>query len=175
MAFNKMLIQRLFNISKVSHQTLTSCRISSSAVSHSPRNDKAPAIDPGDFSIFRRLMRSPAPDLPYFGAGETLIEKLRGMEMGRDRIRLDGLSPPAPQGRLTAEDARKLMKVAQIEMVKQKIKKIGKSCVSYDEFVKICVEGAWSEQQGFEIAKMLDDSGNVLVIDKVVFLRPDQV
>lgn len=122
-------------------------------------------------------MRSPAPELPYFAAGERLIEKLRGMEIGRDRIRLDGLSPPAAaaEGRLTAEDARKLMKVAQIEMVKEKIKKIGKSCVSYEEFVKICVEGAWSEEQGFEIAKMLDESGNVLVLGKVVFLHPDQV
>ncbi|KAK1383431.1 Calcium uniporter protein [Heracleum sosnowskyi] len=177
MAFNKMLIQRIFNMSKTSHQTLTSCRISSSAVSHSLRNDKAPAIDPGDVSLFRRLMRSPAPELPYFGAGERLIEKLRGMDIGRDRIRLDGLSPPAAaaEARLTAEDARKLMKVAQIEMVKEKIKKIGKSCVSYEEFVKICVEGAWSEEQGFEIAKMLDESGNVFVFGKVVFLRPDQV
>ena len=60
-------------------------------------------------------------------------------------------------------------------MVKEKMRKSGKSCVSYDEFVKICVEGAWSEEQGFEIAKMLDESGNVLVLDKVVFLRPDQV
>ncbi|WOG93177.1 hypothetical protein DCAR_0312458 [Daucus carota subsp. sativus] len=175
MAFNKMLIQRLFNISKVSHQTLTSCRISSSAASHLPRNEQA--IDPGDSSIFRRLMRSPAAEMPYFAAGERLIEKLRGMEIGRDRIRLDGLSPPATAaaGRLTAEDARKLMKVAQVEMVKEKMRKSGKSCVSYDEFVKICVEGAWSEEQGFEIAKMLDESGNVLVLDKVVFLRPDQV
>lgn len=122
-------------------------------------------------------MRSPAPEIPYFAAGERLIEKLRGMEIGRDRIRLDGLSPPAAaaEGRLTVEDARKLMKVAQIEMVKEKIKKFGKSCVSYEEFVKLCVEGAWSEEQGFEIAKMLDESGNVLVLGKVVFLRPDQV
>lgn len=95
------------------------------------------------------------------------------MDIGRDRIRLDGLNPP--EGRLTAEDARKLMKVAQMEVVKEKIRKIGKSCVSYDEFVKICVEGAWSEDQGFQIAKMLDEYGNVLVVGKFVFLRPDQV
>lgn len=112
--------------------------------------------------------------------GEKLIEQLRGMDIVRNRIRLDGLSPPAtvtqpPVGKLTVEDARKLLKVTQLEMVKSKLRQIEKSCVSYKEFVEICVDVSSSEDQGIEFAKILDESGTVIVLGNVVFLRPDQV
>ena len=35
--------------------------------------------------------------------------------------------------------------------------------------------GCENEDQGAEFAKMLDDSGNVIVLGNVVFLRPEQV
>lgn len=101
------------------------------------------------------------------------------MDIVRDRVRLDGLSPPAtvmdsPEGKMTMEDARKLLKVAQLEMVKSKLRRIEKNCVSYEEFVQICVDGSSSEDQGLEFAEALDESGTVVVLGNMVFLRPDQ-
>lgn len=109
-------------------------------------------------------------------AGERLMDQLRGMDIARNRIRLDGLSPPAAvTEKLTAEDARKLLKVTQLEAVKEKLREIERSCVSYKEFVEICTGTCLNEEQGHEFAKMLDQSGTVIVLGDVVFLRPDQV
>ena len=62
-----------------------------------------------------------------------------------------------------------------MEKLKVKLREIPKTSISYSEFVRICVEGCKNEDQGAEFAKMLDESGNVIVLGNVVFLRPEQV
>ena len=62
-----------------------------------------------------------------------------------------------------------------MEKLKAKLREIPKSSISYSEFVRVCVQGCENEDQGAEFAKMLDDSGNVIVLGNVVFLRPEQV
>lgn len=189
MAFRKTLAQRLFHITKVSTQTLANCRISSSSVRTRapPDPDKtsiAPVPDPVDGGIFRRFLhkRSAAldPELRSLSVGENLMGKLKSMGIARDRIRLDGLSPPlpavtdTPEG-LTVEDARKLLRVAQLEAVKARLKEIQKSWIPYSDFVRVCGEGCSDPDQGLGLAKTLDESGNVIVLGNVVFLRPEQV
>lgn len=110
--------------------------------------------------------------------GENLLNVLRGVDIARERIQLDGLRPPATsesEGSLTVEDARKLLRLSQLEMVKTKLREIKKSCISYNELIEICVEGCSNMEQGLEFAKMLDESGTVIALGNVVFLRPDQV
>ncbi|KAL7231945.1 hypothetical protein ACSBR2_010043 [Camellia fascicularis] len=194
MAFQRTLAQRLFNISKKSNTTLANCRISSSAVQASiPPNPARVAPDPGDDGVFQRFLQwrpiyqlaapSPSPALRSLPAGEKLLEKLRGMDIFRERIRLDGLSPPPPstasetsaEPKLTVGDARKLLRVSQLEMVKSNLRQITKDHISFDEFVEICSGGCWNAEQGLQFAKMLDESGTVIVLGNVVFLRPDQV
>ena len=193
MAFKKTLAQRLFNAYKTTNFSISTCRItpssssmaSKSLTTHPPDNKIAP--DPGDNGTFRRFLHrypSPAisPDLRSLPSGEKLIEKLREMDTERNRIRLDGLLTPeklmpeeTSEGKLTVEDARKLLKLSQLEMVKLKLRKIGKNCISYSEFVQICCESCSnSTDQCLEFAKILDDSGSVIVLGNVVFLRPDQ-
>ncbi|XP_009762036.1 calcium uniporter protein 2, mitochondrial-like [Nicotiana sylvestris] len=194
MALKKSLAQRLFNAYKTTNFSISTCRIipsASSMASNSlttpcPDNNIAP--DPGDNGTFRRFLHrypSPAnsPDLRSLPSGEKLIEKLREMDTERNRIRLDGLLTPeklrpeeTSEGKLTVEDARKLLKLSQLEMVKLKLRKIEKNCISYSEFVQICCESCSnSTDQCLEFAKILDDSGSVIVLGNVVFLRPDQV
>ncbi|MCI65632.1 calcium uniporter protein mitochondrial, partial [Trifolium medium] len=66
------------------------------------------------------------------------------MDIGRSRISLEGLKPPATER--TAEDGvsvgdvKKLLKVAQLELVKSKLRDTGKSCVTVSEFIRICSE-----------------------------------
>ncbi|XP_057498599.1 calcium uniporter protein 2, mitochondrial-like [Actinidia eriantha] len=190
MAHNRTLAHRLFNASKSWNQTLTNCRISSSSSAVQalipPAAAKA-APDPGDDGIFRRFLQwrpiyhsaAPAPELRSLPRGDHLLEKLREMDIGRNRIRFDGLSPPAAavaeERELTVADARKLLRVSQIEMVKSKLREVPKGNITLEEFVQICCESCGNREQGLRFAKTLDESGTVIVLGNVVFLRPDQV
>lgn len=188
MALKKTLAERLFKISKISSQCVTNCRVSSSAptriLQNSPKTNIAP--DPGDSGMFRRLFHKRAlfqPDLRPIQIGENLMEKLRAFDITRDRIRLDCLSPPVtlPMERspekdvLTVEDARKLLRVAQLEMVKTRLRDMDQTWISYSEFVRICGEGCSDPEQRIRVAKTLDESGTVIVLGNAVCLKPEQV
>ena len=103
------------------------------------------------------------------------------MDIARNRIRLEGLRPPPAEERdavvegVTVEDARKLLKAAQVEVVKSKLREIRKSCIPLPEFIRICSENCSDQDQAVRIAKMLDDSAAVIILGDVVFLRPEQV
>ncbi|KAI3452118.1 hypothetical protein Pfo_008783 [Paulownia fortunei] len=193
MAFKKTLAQRLFSISRITNAALTNCRVSSpctaaqsKALNHQTTPNKL-APDPGDDKIFRRYLHrqsaATSPELRFLPTGEKLIEKLREMDIARHRIRLDGLTPsPAtaaevdsPEGKLTVKDAVKILRLSQLEMVKSRLRQIEKECVSYPEFLEICAKECSSVDQGAEFAKMLDQSGSVIVLGNIVLLRPEQV
>nr|XP_009762910.1 PREDICTED: uncharacterized protein LOC104214884 [Nicotiana sylvestris]XP_016455774.1 PREDICTED: calcium uniporter protein 2, mitochondrial-like [Nicotiana tabacum] len=115
-----------------------------------------------DSALFRRFLQkreiNHATRLPEFLSipmGDKLREKLRSMNVTGERIRFEGLAPPAPttetanfpgetMGRITVNDARKILRFSQLE-------------------------------KGLEFAKMLDDSGSVIIFGDVVLLRPHQV
>ncbi|XP_047258184.1 calcium uniporter protein 2, mitochondrial-like [Capsicum annuum] len=188
MAFKNTLAQRLFNAYKTTGFFISACRISSSSMSARtltpPRPDNKIAPDKEDNGILRRLIHrrfmysSPTTSLELrsIPTGETLIEKLREMDISRSRIKLDGLLPPQEwEGKLTVADARKVLRLSQLEMVKLRLNQIEKSCISYSEFLQICSGNCLNSEQGIEFAKILDDSGTVIVLGDVVFIRPDQV
>lgn len=115
--------------------------------------------------------------------GENLMEKLKVMAIGQDRIRLDGLAPPEPKPEsspvaksgLTTEETKKLLRVAQLEAVKSKLREVRKSWVSYSEFVRICRESCADPDMGLGFAKSLDENGSVIVLGNSVCLKPEQV
>lgn len=184
MAFRKSLAQRLLKFTKFSSQTLTNGRISGSSVqSRILQNLGEPDIapEPGDMGIFRRFLHKRTlfqPELrspPLRDGG--LVDQLKAIGIAGNRIRLDGLIPPptTEKSDLTAEDARKLLKAAQMEMVKSRLKEIPESSIPYSEFVRICEEYCSDQDQAKKTAEMLDDSAAVIVLGDVVFLRPEQV
>ncbi|CAA7393811.1 unnamed protein product [Spirodela intermedia] len=120
--------------------------------------------------------------------GNKLLERLRSIN--GDRIRLDMLHPPVqipiPPDRkeektaeaapsISVEEARKILRLSMTEVVKARLRETGKSSIPYSEFVRICCEGSGQLEQGLSLARALDESGAVLVLGNVVFLRPDQV
>lgn len=112
--------------------------------------------------------------------GDKLKEKLRGLNGRGERLRLEGLKPPVPPMRdsldgISVEDARKLLKVSQMEKLKRTLRKIPENSIPYSEFIQICVEVCSNKDQGAEFSKMLDESGSVIVLGNIVFLRPEQV
>lgn len=189
MALKKTLVERLFNISKLSSQTLANCRISSTSAAnriHQNPSKNSIAPDPGDNGIFRRFIHKKAmfqpktSPWPAVGA-ENLMEKLKTIDIAKDRIRLDGLSPPLKSSeadkasRLTVEEAKKFLRVIQMEKVKEKLRDSEKSWVSYSEFVRICEEVCADPKLGLQFAKLLDESGNVIVFGDVVCIKPQEV
>lgn len=116
--------------------------------------------------------------------GDKLRERLGGSNITGDRIRLDGLIPPASFENeryvsgcgISIDDARKIIRLSQVERLKTKLRNIPMSSISYSEFTRICVEDCGNnKEQGAEFAKLLDESGSVIVLGNIVFLRPDQV
>ncbi|KAF2617836.1 hypothetical protein F2Q68_00042034 [Brassica cretica] len=182
MAMRKLLTKRLFSISNQASQSLTNCRISSSSLAVRTRvpkesGDARIAPEPGDSSISRRFLHNTAmirPEIMQMPLGESLIEKLREIDGSKGRIRLDGIAPPTETPSLTVEDTKKLLRAAQIEIAKTKLRETGKSWMAYEEFVGVCGEASTDLDHGARIAKMLDDSANVIVLGDSVCIRPDQ-
>ncbi|KAK7386514.1 hypothetical protein VNO78_26794 [Psophocarpus tetragonolobus] len=173
MALKKTLAKRLLNITKISNY-----RISSSVVRSSNTTKPDIAPDPGDTGIFRRFLHKRAvlpPDLRPPPAADTLLLRLREMDIARTRIRLDGLTPPYKA--VPPEHVKKVLRAVHIETVKSKLRKFPQSCVTYSDFVRMCGENCsdQDQDQAKSVAKMLDDSASVIIIGDVVFLRPEQV
>jgi len=188
MAFKKTLAQRLFNITKISSQNLTNCRISSSSVSVS-KTESDISHEPGDNGAFKRFIHKRTGSEPKQTGFKSelhqpnLMEKLKTMDNGRNRIRLDGLIIKTPAEKpvtpkedgVSVGDVKKLLKVAQLEMVKSRLRESSKSCVTVSELIRICSEYCSDHDQAVKIVKMLDDSAAVIILGDVVFLRPEQV
>ncbi|KAF5736069.1 calcium uniporter protein 2 mitochondrial-like [Tripterygium wilfordii] len=190
MAFKKTLTQCLFNVST---QALTKCRVSSPRVlarTRIPQNASQSTIahDPGDNAMFKRFLHRRAIsqiDMVPVWVGDKLMDKLLEIDISKNRIQLDGLIPPpamspektspAVPGSLTAEDTKKLLRVAQLELVKMRLRETEQSWVPYSEFIWNCADACADLEQGIRIAKMLDESGAVVVLGNAVLLRPEQV
>ncbi|XP_058777893.1 calcium uniporter protein 2, mitochondrial-like [Vicia villosa] len=192
MAFKKTLAQRLFNITKISSQNLTNCRISSSSVrggASAAATDSDISPENGDSGIFRRFIHKRTGFEPKQTGmkselrgnqmnGRNIVDKLREMDIARNRIRLGGLKPLPENPELagvSAGDVKKLLKVAQMESVKARLRSSEKSCITVSELVRICSEYCSDHDQAVKIAKMLDDSAAVIILGDTVFLQPEQV
>ncbi|KAJ8772796.1 hypothetical protein K2173_027973 [Erythroxylum novogranatense] len=132
--------------------------------------------------FFRRFLhRRAVKQSPVFlsvPVGQELRERLRRINDSRDQLRLDGLAKPAPGNfaGISVEEARKLLRVSQVEKLKAKLREIPTNSISYSEFVNICSKECGNHRdQGVELAKTLDQSGNIIVLGNTVFLRPEQV
>lgn len=190
MSIKKSLAQRLLGMSRTisSSQALASCRRSAASAPPPRRTRTQLALDPdpGDGGVFRRFLHrraAPTAEARPPPIGEGLMERLRALDIARNRIRISGpvlLPPPPPPPQpeleppeLTAEDARKLMKVAQVEMVKSRLREVGETWVPYPELVRICGEACSDPDEGIRLARTLDETGNVVVLGKMVLLRPE--
>lgn len=78
---------------------------------------------------------------------------------------------------LNLEDIRKLLRISQLEKVKSKLRQIEQDHILHSEFIQICSQtcNLPINQSLLELAKILDESGTVVILGDIVFLRPDQV
>lgn len=101
------------------------------------------------------------------------------MDIARSRIERESprqeAPPPPAEARLTVKDAAKILKISQLELIKARLRKIEEDHISYSELVEICAKESASEEHAIEFAKMLDQSGSVIVLGNTVYTRPEQV
>ncbi|CAJ1972844.1 unnamed protein product [Sphenostylis stenocarpa] len=133
------------------------------------------------FLLLRRAVHhsGPArlPEFLFLPVGEKLREALKGINNGT------GLTPVTVpvagdavcRNGMSVEDARKILRATQMEKVKARLRNVPENSVQYSEFLRMCVEACENHDQGVEFAKILDDSGNVIVLGNIVFLHPEQV
>ncbi|KAL6982799.1 hypothetical protein U1Q18_016192 [Sarracenia purpurea var. burkii] len=146
--------------------------------------------DSADSGFFRRFLHrraiNQATRLPEFLSipiGEKLKEKLMSMNVAGDRLRLDGLSLPVLSNRapvdsldgVSVHDAKKIIRSTQLEKLRSVLRQMPANSISYSEYVRTCVDVCSNSDQGVEFAKKLDESGNVIVLGNIVFIRPEQV
>lgn len=182
--FRRSLAQRVLGLSRIQNPaSITTCRTSLPRTAVGLNNHNTPsklAPDPGDDGVFRRYLHrhSAASAVGLLPAvGNTLLEKLRGIDITKKRIKLDGLIPPAAatdEGEVTVAEVKKILRLAHMEKVKSRLRQIKGGCVSYTNFLEICAEECSNRDLGLEFAKILDESGAVIVIGNNVFLQPHQ-
>ncbi|XAR61801.1 hypothetical protein NMG60_11016320 [Bertholletia excelsa] len=196
MALRRTLAKRLFKYKDSSPETtLEHSPVQSPLLHKALAAPNAPGANfHGDFlasgGFFRRFLQrrtinqtARRPEFLSVPLGDKLREKLRSVNVAVDRLRLDGLAPPhfqdsAPVGQVngvSVSDAKKILISLQLERLRSAIKQIPANSIPYSEYLQTCVDVCSNREQGAEFARRLDESGNVIVLGDVVFLRPEQV
>ncbi|KAL5071989.1 hypothetical protein RYX36_022876 [Vicia faba] len=190
MALRKLFTERLFEGVKTTpslQQTIVSPNTSKTNF-HREYLSSPDSINRGVFRRFlprRSVHHSGTAKLPEFlslPVGEKLREKLKNINNitgtgDRFGLGFPPLSAPASVTgtEITVEDAKKILRASQMEKVKAKLRDIPENTICYSEFLRICFESSQNHDQGAEFARILDESGNVIVLGNTVFLRPEQV
>lgn len=201
MALPKTLVERFINKSygyrisspavTLEHSPSTHSLVPQNAVRTNFHREYISSPESTEKSLFRRFLQRRAinqtatrlPEFLSLPVGDKLRETLKSMNIAGDRLRLGGLASPVQNPAtttvssygITVQYARKVLRLSQVEKLKLKLREIPKNSISYSEFVGFCVDGCENEEQGVEFAKLLDESGNVIVLGNLVFLRPEQV
>ncbi|CAN8264074.1 unnamed protein product [Cochlearia groenlandica] len=173
MASKKTLVRNLLNVSKSYSPISVPTRMRPAK--------SAPASYAGYSGLRRRFLHKStlfSPEILPRGAS-SMIEKL--LTLSNNRIRFDEMLPPPTSdktttpGVVTVEDVKKLMRAAEMEPVKSRLRDIGENWITYSEFVRVCGENNSDHEQANRVANTLDQSGNVIVLGNLVCLKPEEL
>lgn len=78
---------------------------------------------------------------------------------------------------MTYGEARRLMRLVNVEALKEKLGMEGKDVIPYDDLIGACrsMGVAKSTDEAAAFARVLDDAGVVLLFRDKVYLHPDKV
>lgn len=105
------------------------------------------------------------PSLPYGLAGAAVAARAF-------------CSPAAPaEEAMSFSEAKRLMRLVNVESLKRKLGTEGKEVISYGELLEACesIGVARSSDEAATFARILDEAGVVLLFRDKVYLHPDKV
>jgi calcium uniporter protein, mitochondrial len=78
---------------------------------------------------------------------------------------------------ISSSEAKKLMRLVNVESLKMELGMGGKEIISYFELLQACESSgiARNQDEAAKFAKVLDDAGVVLLFRDKVYLHPDKV
>ncbi|GKV09550.1 hypothetical protein SLEP1_g21034 [Rubroshorea leprosula] len=78
---------------------------------------------------------------------------------------------------ISLEEAKKLMRLVNVEELKRKLGMVGKEVIGYSELLEACqsIGVARSMEEAILFARVLDEAGVVLLFRDKVYLHPDKV
>lgn len=179
MALRKMVASRFSNVAKIaSPEAIPPPRPATSLLRRLLPGSGAD--EPGLLRQFlqRRLFFHAATTPPArlaLPVGDGLMDRIR--EMNDSRIRLEGLLPPTTKrmddAAVSVAEARKVARAARMEVARARLRGTGRACLSYSEFSQVCGEVAGGMEEGAGLGRALDESGAVIVLGDIVFVRPE--
>ena len=81
------------------------------------------------------------------------------------------------EGTISFSEAKKLMRLVNVESLKMKLGMDGKEVIPYSELLEACesMGVARNQEEATAFAKVLDDAGVILLFRDKVYLHPDKV
>lgn len=86
-------------------------------------------------------------------------------------------SPPLNSKEISYAEAKRLMRLVNVEELKTKLQMQGKEVIAYKELLETCESMGVSKslEEAAALARVLDDAGVVLLFRDKVYLHPDKV
>eukprot|EP01018_Ginkgo_biloba_P015915 Gb_35764 [translate_table: standard] len=118
------------------------------------------------------------PSLIFFG--DRLREELQNTKSDAKEGLSSCLDENAhpPKGQVSAKDAERLLRFARLGAVEKRLQKLSHECISYKELLQICMDSAaeyCSEEEAENMANLLDQSGEIMIMGHNVYLHPHKI
>ncbi|KAH9311427.1 hypothetical protein KI387_026462, partial [Taxus chinensis] len=86
-------------------------------------------------------------------------------------------APPPQQLHLSTQDVATILRFLHLDVVKRKLRALPDACISYKQLLELCMDCTQksSEDEGRDVIKFLEQSGDILRIGETVYLHPRQV
>uniref|UniRef100_A0A0C9S4B4 TSA: Wollemia nobilis Ref_Wollemi_Transcript_25430_1131 transcribed RNA sequence n=1 Tax=Wollemia nobilis TaxID=56998 RepID=A0A0C9S4B4_9CONI len=108
------------------------------------------------------------------GLLEQLFTNLKANNKKNER--LEQMRPPETQ-KINVEDARRFLRLFRLECFKARLQHVAEDCIRYEDLLRLCVDSVehCSEEEAVTFARLLDESGHILISCRAVYLRPHKV
>lgn len=92
------------------------------------------------------------------------------------REQFQNLDVRPPAGQISVEDSRRLLKFVRLEALKHRLERIQNDCIPYEVLLRVCMESEGSSKaEAKGMAKLLDESGHILILNNTVYLHPHKI
>lgn len=110
---------------------------------------------------------------PFLLNGDGWREELKNLNNAvRDRLHQEVVGPL--EGKKSAEEERRLLRLVQTDSLMKRLGQIPHACISLKELLQTSNDCAGKEHAK-EVVKLLDEAEKILIVGDRVYLRPEQV